>query len=190
MASGLPPQSAQRQDEASTGFWQVLRALQQSEARLRAVVLASSPVVYRMSPDWGEMQELYSQGFLQNTETPSRSWIHSYIPPEDQPRVAAAIAQAIETQTLFQLEHRVRRADGTVGWTLSRAVPLLADRCAEEPEMGIRMVNGLKEGERPHDVVLALVYGHASHEQDMGAGQPSESLKRVTVGLPIVLSPV
>jgi PAS domain-containing protein len=28
---------------------------------------------------------------------------------------------------VFELEHRVRRPDGTLGWTLSRAVPLLDD---------------------------------------------------------------
>ena len=35
----------------------------------------------------------------------------------------AAIAQ----KSIFELEHRVIRADGTLGWTLSRAVPLLND---------------------------------------------------------------
>ena len=30
-------------------------------------------------------------------------------------------------QRRFQLEHRVRRSDGSVGWTMSRAVPLLDD---------------------------------------------------------------
>jgi PAS domain S-box-containing protein len=28
---------------------------------------------------------------------------------------------------VFELEHRVRRPDGSLGWTLSRAVPLLDD---------------------------------------------------------------
>jgi signal transduction histidine kinase len=31
----------------------------------------------------------------------------------------------VRTKNPFQLEHRVRRADGTLGWTYSRAVPLL-----------------------------------------------------------------
>jgi two-component system CheB/CheR fusion protein len=39
--------------------------------------------------------------------------------------VRAAIEEAIQTKSLFELEHRVRRADGTLGWTLSRAVPIL-----------------------------------------------------------------
>ena len=35
------------------------------------------------------------------------------------------IREAIRAKSTFELEHRVRRADGTVGWTFSRAVPLL-----------------------------------------------------------------
>jgi PAS domain S-box-containing protein len=35
-----------------------------------------------------------------------------------------AIAAAIRSRSLFELEHRVRRADGSVGWVLSRAVPI------------------------------------------------------------------
>jgi two-component system CheB/CheR fusion protein len=99
--------------------------LRQSETHFRALVTASSEVLYRMSPDWSEMRELYSRGFLANTEGPSRTWLQDYIPPEAQPQVAAAIKEAIWTRSVYQLEHRVLRADGTLGWTFSRAVPLM-----------------------------------------------------------------
>ena len=36
-----------------------------------------------------------------------------------------AIGPAIPTRSVFELEHRVRRPDRTLGWTLSRAVPIL-----------------------------------------------------------------
>jgi PAS domain S-box-containing protein len=39
----------------------------------------------------------------------------------------AAIREAVRTKGVFELEHRVRRADGRTGWTLSRAVPLLGE---------------------------------------------------------------
>jgi signal transduction histidine kinase len=48
-----------------------------------------------------------------------------YIHPDDQPLVLQAIREALRTKQMFQLEHRVRRTDGTLGWTYSRAVPLL-----------------------------------------------------------------
>jgi PAS domain S-box-containing protein len=101
------------------------RTLRASEERFRALVTASSEVLYRMSPDWSEMRRLDSRGFLATTERPSRTWLEEYIPPDDQPHVTAVIQEAIRTKSVFELEHRVRRADGSLGWTFSRAVPLL-----------------------------------------------------------------
>jgi PAS domain S-box-containing protein len=48
-----------------------------------------------------------------------------YIHPDDQPAVLEAIQHAIRTKGPYELEHRVRLADGSLGWTLSRAVPIL-----------------------------------------------------------------
>ncbi|MBV8869864.1 MAG: PAS domain-containing protein, partial [Acetobacteraceae bacterium] len=100
-------------------------AVRESEQRFRALVTATSYVVYRMSPDWTEMRRLEGRGFLADTEHPSRTWLDEYIYPDDQPLVRKVIEQAIRTKGVFELDHRVRRADGSVGWTLSRAVPLL-----------------------------------------------------------------
>jgi len=36
----------------------------------------------------------------------------------------AAVAESIRDEKTFELEHRVLRVDGTVGWTFSRAIPL------------------------------------------------------------------
>ncbi|HEY3319847.1 MAG TPA: PAS domain S-box protein [Planctomycetota bacterium] len=99
--------------------------LRQSEERYCALVRASSEAIYRMSPDASELRQLDSKAFLAETKTPSRTWFDFYIPPEEQPRVNAAMQDAIRRKDTFELEHRVRRADGSVGWTFSRAVPLL-----------------------------------------------------------------
>src|SRR6185437_3396348 len=48
-----------------------------------------------------------------------------YIHPDDQARVTEAIQAAIRERSVFALEHRIIRADGTLGWTFSRAVPIL-----------------------------------------------------------------
>ena len=100
-------------------------ALRQSEVRFRAFVTASSDVVYRMSPDWSEMRQLHGRNFLVETEKPSATWFQDYIHPEDQPLVMAVFNEAIRTKSTFQLEHRVRRLDGALGWTFSRAIPML-----------------------------------------------------------------
>ncbi|NUO51107.1 MAG: response regulator [Polyangiaceae bacterium] len=100
-------------------------ALLTSEAKFRALVTASSDAVYRMGPDWKEMRHLVGRDFIADTSDPEHSWLEKYIAPEDQPQVTAAIEQAIRTKSPFELEHRVRRIDGTLGWTYSRAIPLL-----------------------------------------------------------------
>lgn len=101
------------------------QALRESEERFRALVSASSYVIYRMSPDWSEMRQLDGGGFISDTQEPRRNWIDVYIHPDDQPLVLEKINHAIQTKSVFELEHRIRRVDGTLSWTLSRAVPLL-----------------------------------------------------------------
>ncbi|WP_253200916.1 sensor histidine kinase [Sphingomonas quercus] len=102
-------------------------ASRRSEERFRAFVTASTDAVYRVSPDWSELRELDGRGFLHDTQAPRSNWLDDYVETEDQPRVKAAIAEAIRSRGVFELEHRVRRVDGTLGWTLSRAVPILDD---------------------------------------------------------------
>jgi PAS domain S-box-containing protein len=103
-------------------------ALQRSEQRYRALTTASSDVAYKMSADWSVLYPLDGRGLVTSNSQPVRDWMSRNIPPEEHPRIRAAIAEAIAGRSLFELEHRVTRPDGTPGWTLSRAVPILDDR--------------------------------------------------------------
>ncbi len=96
--------------------------LSRSEQQLRTLVHASSQVMYRMNADWTEMRELFGGGVLANTDEPSGDWLGTYIPADERDRVRAAIRQAVDTRSIFDLEHRVLRSDGGVGWVHSRAV--------------------------------------------------------------------
>ena len=98
---------------------------EESEVRFRALVEASSQVLYRMNPDWSEMLKLEGGGFIKNTKKPNPNWLSEYIHPDDQKSVIEAIGEAVRTKTIFEFEHRVKRVDGTLGWTNSRAVPVL-----------------------------------------------------------------
>ena len=102
-------------------------ALRSSEGRFQALVMATSDMLYRMSPDCAQMRSLDGRGFLADTISPDDNWLARYIPDEEQPRVREAIHRAVTTKGVFELEHRVKRKDGTVGWVLSRAVPILGD---------------------------------------------------------------
>ncbi|MFO1065420.1 MAG: response regulator [Pirellulales bacterium] len=100
-------------------------SIRESEMRFRALTCAGTDVVYQMSADWSRMLFLQGREFISDTQSPSDSWLGKYILPEDQETVLAAIRHAIDHKCMFELEHRVLRSDGTVGWTHSRAVPIL-----------------------------------------------------------------
>ena len=102
--------------------------LQESEHRFRALSTASAEVLYRMSPDWIELRQLRGGSFIADTEVPCRDWLEKYIYPEDRSHVRGLIAEAVATKSIFELEHRILRSDGTMGWTFSRAVPILNAR--------------------------------------------------------------
>jgi PAS domain S-box-containing protein len=104
---------------------EVEAALRKSDQHLRALITATTDVIYRMSADWKKMWTLYGQNFLADTLDAIDDWQSKYIAPEDRETVDAAINKAIQEKTIFQLEHRVVKADGSTGWTFSRAIPIL-----------------------------------------------------------------
>ena len=108
-------------------------ALHESEERFRVFAGATSDLVYRMNPDWTEMRQLQGRSFISDTQAPTAGWVNEYIPPEDRAQVREAVARSIATRSIFELEHRVIRVDGSIGWTHSRAVPVL-DRQGEVTE--------------------------------------------------------
>lgn len=100
-------------------------ALRDSEAHFRALVTAGTYIIYRMSPDWRSMYQLDGLQFLADTGKAEDNWAEVYLLPEDRPAILATVQEAIRRKSLFEMEHRVRLADGGVGWVISRAVPIL-----------------------------------------------------------------
>ena len=74
---------------------------------VRALVPATSDVVYRMSPDWPRCVASNGREFIADTDAPSRTWLEKYIPAEEQPPITAAVAAAVRARKVFELEHRV-----------------------------------------------------------------------------------
>ena len=108
----------------TTRLQQAHQAVRESEERFRTFISATSNVVYRMSPDWSEMRYLDGQEFIADTKDSSRTWVDKYIHRDDQHHVMAVIQSAIQSKTIFELEHRVIRTDGSLGWIYSRAIPI------------------------------------------------------------------
>ncbi|KAF2517142.1 PAS domain-containing sensor histidine kinase [Flavobacterium foetidum] len=99
------------------------KRLEESESRFRALVNASSDVVYRMNADWTIMRSL-DGGFF-NSENNIVNWLEKYISPNNHEKVLELIAQSVADKSIFELEHKVPNADGSFRWTFSRAVPIL-----------------------------------------------------------------
>lgn len=100
-------------------------ALSANDERFRALLMASSEMVYTVSSNWREMRRLHSRSLRANAESKTENWLEEYVLIEDQPKVLEMTAEATRNKTIFELEHRVRRADGSIRWTFSRAVPIL-----------------------------------------------------------------
>ena len=129
--------------------------LRESESRFRALVAASSDVLYRMSPDWSEMLQLDSRGRLAGTEEPDPGWVHKYIHPDDRSRVMLVINEAIRTKSTFELEHEVLLADGSLGWTFSRAIPIQDQKGAIIEWFGAASdITGRKRAEKEREELI------------------------------------
>ena len=95
--------------------------------RLLALIRATSDVIYSMSPDWRVMTRLYGKGFSADIVEPNKRWLDKYIPSDDRAFVSGVIDKCIKKKKIFELEHRVFREDNSMGWTYSKAIPILND---------------------------------------------------------------
>jgi PAS domain S-box-containing protein len=100
----------------------------ETEARLKAIIEATSDIVYSMSPDWSVMRELDGRGFLKNADAPSKNWRHDYLFPDDLHLVMSKVEECIREKKIFDLEHRVLRTDGHMCWASSRAIPIFDEQ--------------------------------------------------------------
>ena len=105
---------------------QAEQARDELERDRRALADASSEVAYRMSADWATLLPMDGQQLVGSNAQPLAdwSWLDQNVPPDEHSRVRQAIRQAIADKSMFELEHRVYRADKSIGWVFSRAVPV------------------------------------------------------------------
>ena len=109
----------------TTGRVLAQQRLAESERRSRALVDATSDIIYRMNADWTAVTQLDGKDLLANAEHMPAPWSTQFIPEPDRERVDAIIDHAIRTRTPFECEHRIRFRSGELGWVHSRAVPIM-----------------------------------------------------------------
>lgn len=103
------------------------------------------------------MRMLHSSAFLADTPNSSAGWMATYVPKVDHKRMQAAIDKSIKAKSLFELEHRVYRNDGSIGWTLSRAAPIVEPDGTIREWFGVASdVTARKEGEKAQILLAEL----------------------------------
>ncbi len=101
------------------------KALRQSEEEFRTLAEAVPHHVWTARPD-GKLNwfnpRVYQYAGAGVAELDGHEWSR-LVHPEDVPAAVAAWAHAIETGKAYEIEFRLRRADGAFRWFLGRAVP-------------------------------------------------------------------
>lgn len=100
--------------------------IHKNERRYRALLEASSQIIYRMNADVTLFTIIKGNDSI-GTAYKEPNWLARYVVPEDQSLVMHTWHEAILNKIPFEIEHRVPLIGGNVGWVFSRATPLLDD---------------------------------------------------------------
>ncbi|MVF14475.1 PAS domain S-box protein [Ketobacter sp. MCCC 1A13808] len=103
------------------------QALREREQRFRVFTQATSDMVFRVSANWYEVHQIEGRAFIRDANRPSDKWIENYIYQDDLATALAELEIAAVNKQVLEFEHRVVRQDGSLGWTLTRAIPILSD---------------------------------------------------------------
>ena len=105
----------------------VEQALASSEARYRALAHAIGEIVWTTAPD-GQVEDMSEwRAYTGQTVAAVRGWgwldaVH----PDDRARTAVVWQKAVDAQTIYDTEYRIRGRDGTYRWFVARGVPVLS----------------------------------------------------------------
>ncbi|MHB9029785.1 MAG: PAS domain-containing sensor histidine kinase [Candidatus Latescibacterota bacterium] len=153
---------------------QVEEALRESETRFRQLADSMPQLVWTAEPDgrvdYYNMRYKDYQG-INRTHNGVYEW-GPVLHPEDREPTVAAFQHAIRTGETYQVEHRVKMADGRYRWHLSRGIPAY-------DEQG-RIVKWFGAATDIHDVKTAQ---EALREREERTQRLNESLKRMTLQL-------
>jgi PAS domain S-box-containing protein len=136
--------------------------LRRNEARFRTLVQTTSQAVWTLTPD-GRIAE-DSPSYRALTGASEKEWLAhgllASIHPEDRSRFEAALAQAREKGLAFELEFRLRRADGQFTWSMARVAPVFDEAGRLIEWIGCNAdIQARKETENLRETFVAIL-GH------------------------------
>jgi PAS domain S-box-containing protein len=115
------------------------QGLRHGEERYRSLVEATTAIVWN-TPASGEFEAEQPRwsAFTGQTFAQLRSWgwldaVH----PDDRPHTARVWSAAVASRSIYQVEHRLRRHDGTYRHMMVRAVPILDEGGAIREWVGV-----------------------------------------------------
>jgi PAS domain S-box-containing protein len=100
-------------------------ALRRSEMRFRALSTTGGSPTYRVSADWHYLFAADRDDVEPMSGSPDQIWGDEFVHPDDRAMRHAAIAQAIATREMMEIELRALGPAGDYRWLRSRAVPIL-----------------------------------------------------------------
>ncbi|QLE58654.1 PAS domain S-box protein [Nostoc sp. TCL26-01] len=114
-------------------------SLEKNEKRYRSLVNATAQAVWTTNADGLVVEDMPSWRALtgqSETDIQGWGWLEA-IHPEDRERTAQMWTQAVETKSIYQMEHRIRVADGIYRFFSVRGVPILDDNKHIQEWVGI-----------------------------------------------------
>ena len=110
------------------------KRLRQSEERYRTLIESSASIIWTTTPD-GQLEgnQTSWQRFTGQTSADYKNygWLEA-VHPDDREISLNAWKKAVENNSLYSVEHRLRRADGEWRTMAARGVPLLGDEVIRE----------------------------------------------------------
>ncbi len=107
---------------------QIEMALRASEERFRQLADSMPQLVWTATPEG--VVDYYNQRYREfsGIQTARRWRWAPIIHPEDLRSTVEAWRKAVRSGEMYEIEHRVKRADGSFNWYLSRGVPVFDDQ--------------------------------------------------------------
>jgi two-component system sensor histidine kinase VicK len=124
-----------------------------NEERFHALISVTSDSVFSMNADCAIVRALDSFASPDDSGQPLAEWLSKYVHRSDHDIFQRTMASAAAGKTMFQLEHRINRNDGTVGWTFLRIIPIFNQKGTIKEWLGL--ASDITERKQAEEILLA-----------------------------------